>query len=223
MAKRSYRNHLLQSVLKINQFFLVIGTFVESVALILFRSFIRLNLFLISIIGYLISAVQFILKLISSVVFFFLAKLVALIRRINFRYLALIIAGVLVSYTIYSNLEPEKKPLLIYDRSGILLYEKPGNSYKRAPHAVNYVLSELERSHNDIFNYGGTVITTIDVKLQNKIQEKMIEQAQNNFSLVIRQKDGDILSLVGQKKFPKDLKIISKIINSKGKEVYAWQ
>ncbi len=216
MAKKSYRNSLLQSIFKTNQLFLVIGVFIEKVFLIPLQLFIRLNSFLIIIVGYLINGTRFVLNQISAFVF-------GLIRRINFRYLVLILAGVLVSFVIYSNLEPEKKPLLIYDRTGILLYENPGSNYKRAPQAVNYVLSELERSHNNIFNYGGTVVTTIDIKLQNKLQEKMLEQNQNNSSLVIRKKDGAILSLVGQKKLPKNLKIISKIINSKGKEVYAWQ
>lgn len=223
MLKKSYRNTLLQSILKINQFFLAIGTFVKSIVLFPLRLFVLLNIFLVALSGYLINSIRFLLDTISSFVFSLLLQIVSLIRRINFRYLGLIIAGVLVSFAIYSNLEPEKKPLLIYDRSGILLFEKPGSNYKRAPHAVDYVLSELSTSHSDILNYGGTVITTIDIKLQNKTQEKMVEQGQTNFSLVIRKDDGSILSLVGKKQIPKDSRIISKIINSKGKEVYAWQ
>jgi len=81
------------------------------------------------------------------------------------------------------------QPILIYDRNNILLYKtsthslqnssfNSSNEYKRAPYAVDYVLSKIERSYADEMKSGkGLIIkTSIDIEIQNFTQQKIVEQ-----------------------------------------------
>ncbi len=79
--------------------------------------------------------------------------------------------------------------------------------YKRAPHAVDYALGELPKYITNTKNVSGgfLVKTTIDLPLQNYIQQNLLsyitrEQANNINNagvIVIDPRDGSILALVG--------------------------
>ncbi len=87
------------------------------------------------------------------------------------------------------------------------LHVLPQITYKKAPHAVDYVLAKLEEDYRDEIKSGKGLIvyTSIDLKLQNYIQQKILEQVSlyraNNITnaavIVTRPKTGDVLSVVG--------------------------
>lgn len=87
------------------------------------------------------------------------------------------------------------------------LHVLPQITYKRAPHAVDYVLSRLEKEYpKEVHSGKGLIVhTSIDLRLQNYIQEKMIEYMSlykgnhitNGAVLVALPKTGEILSMVG--------------------------
>ncbi|OGC50241.1 hypothetical protein A2716_03465 [candidate division WWE3 bacterium RIFCSPHIGHO2_01_FULL_40_23] len=83
----------------------------------------------------------------------------------------------------------------------------PQSDFIRAPHFVDYVRSELERMYGKRFvSFGGlTVLTTIDLDIQDKAQvivkEEVEKSRQLNVSngalIVLDPKTGEILSMVG--------------------------
>lgn len=83
----------------------------------------------------------------------------------------------------------------------------PQIAYKRAPHAVDYILSQLEEQYgrNDVLRRGVVVHTTIDLRLQNYLQQKVLEQVMsykdktltNAAVIVVHPKTGEIVSMIG--------------------------
>lgn len=87
------------------------------------------------------------------------------------------------------------KSVTLYDRTGTLLYEGPGNPdqnmYKRAPYAVGLVLRNIPLDYQK-------VTTTIDLGLQQTLQAWIIEQAPLHLSVLVTAEaesgDRDILA-----------------------------
>jgi penicillin-binding protein 1C len=83
----------------------------------------------------------------------------------------------------------------------------PQTEYIRAPHFVNYVRNELENMYGKrLVNLGGlTVTTTLDLDLQDNVQETVTTEVRNNSYLnfsngaavVLDSKNAEILAYVG--------------------------
>ncbi|MEK7595186.1 MAG: transglycosylase domain-containing protein [Patescibacteria group bacterium] len=83
--------------------------------------------------------------------------------------------------------------------------------YIRAPHFVDFVRGELERAYGSRYvNFGGlTVITTLDLVTQEKVQEILEEElakienlrVSNGAVVVLSAKTGEIVSMVGSKDY----------------------
>ncbi|MBT6401536.1 penicillin-binding protein [candidate division WWE3 bacterium] len=91
------------------------------------------------------------------------------------------------------------------------LFFAPQTEYIRAPHFVNYVRDQLEEEFGKrLVNLGGlTVTTSLDLDLQDVVQEIVTTEVQNNSHLnfsngaavVLDVRRGEILSYVGSKDF----------------------
>jgi hypothetical protein len=163
------------------------------------------------------------------------AKTTIVLIRTNFRLmkfagLGLITSAVIIAAMIYIPFSDisyflmgsRSGPIQIYDRNGVILYadqdrivDNNEGTYKRAPHAVDYVFSELdERSKKRLFKYGGIVKTTLDVSLQNSIQQELLASAlkHNNYNtfdvavIVIDKQSGEIASMIGSLNYFSDPK-----------------
>lgn len=87
----------------------------------------------------------------------------------------------------------------------------PQLAYKRAPHAVDYVLLELEKKYgrDQVLKHGMVVKTTLDLPLQNYIQKTVLENVAaarwNNLTntgvVVVSPRDGAILAMVGSSNY----------------------
>lgn len=83
----------------------------------------------------------------------------------------------------------------------------PQITYKRAPHAVDYILNELvQKFGEDTLNQGLVVKSSIDLDTQNRFQQMVSEevalhsktfQFSNASALVVTPQDGRIISMVG--------------------------
>lgn len=103
----------------------------------------------------------------------------------------------------------EKKRIITAEEKSRIEKEKliiqPPIVYKRAPHAVDYILQELERKSGDSFRKKDVIVhATIDLSLQNYIQQVVLQvatQQKDNSSniavLAVDNETGEILSMVG--------------------------
>jgi len=83
--------------------------------------------------------------------------------------------------------------------------------YIRAPHFVEYVRDELNNKYGTrMVNFGGmTVTTSLDLKLQDQVQQIIKEEVEksrylditNGAAVVLSPKDGEILAYVGSKDY----------------------
>ncbi|OGC47141.1 hypothetical protein A2886_00645 [candidate division WWE3 bacterium RIFCSPHIGHO2_01_FULL_42_13] len=90
----------------------------------------------------------------------------------------------------------------------------PQTEYIRAPHFVNFIRDQLEHEYGTrLVNLGGlTITTTLDLDLQNKVQDIVTSEVVNNsylnFSngaaLVLDSRNGEVLSYVGSTDFFSD-------------------
>ncbi len=94
----------------------------------------------------------------------------------------------------------------------VVFSQKENSSFIKAPHFVFYVLEELEKKYdsNELRNAGYKIITTLDYKLQEKIQERLTEyvfaqergfKADNAAAVILDVKNGDILTMVGSRDY----------------------
>jgi penicillin-binding protein 1C len=97
----------------------------------------------------------------------------------------------------------------LYDEltTAVLVFA-PQVNYKRAPHAVDFVLAQvLEKAqHDPQFAAGTNIYTTIDLELQNKLQQAVLSEVTKsgkkyNFSnaslLVADPKTGEVRAMIG--------------------------
>ncbi len=87
----------------------------------------------------------------------------------------------------------------------------PQKDFIRAPHFVDFVRLELEKMYGKRYaNYGGlTVVTTLDLDIQDAAQKIISEEVEkskylnisNGASIVLSAKTGEILSMVGSKDY----------------------
>lgn len=132
--------------------------------------------------------------------------------------------------------------LSIFDSHNILLYQSGSQTLRRAPHAVDYVLNFVKHSDLRILEAGGTVQTTIDLSLQNLIQQALLEKVYDANPdreisvLVVDPKSMRIVSFMGsfnyyskkgysldpllKKGLLQELTLISKIQDYEGKTLY---
>ncbi len=123
---------------------------------------------------------------------------------------------------------------------------QPTIAYKRAPHAVDYVLTFLNNRYGtNLYKKGMIVHTTVDLHLQNYLQQQLIDfiakNKQNNATnagvIVIDSQDGSILSMIGSANYfdevngqqnllvayrqvLKEAHIVKDIYDLQGKKIY---
>ena len=70
--------------------------------------------------------------------------------------------------------------------------------YKRAPHAVEYILSTLNKNYpNELLSEGVIVRSTIDIRLQNIIQQLLLEKGIQGAIIVVERNKMEVLAMVG--------------------------
>ena len=98
--------------------------------------------------------------------------------------------------------------VVLFDKDGNLLFKDTVGSmstYKRAPHAVDFVLKELaDKFGENKLREGLEVKTTLDLELQNYVQQVLLERSfgfKENIPesgvIIVRPKDGGVLVIVG--------------------------
>lgn len=143
--------------------------------------------------------------------------------------LVAIILGILsgsILFLFYTHVFAEKpairpETVTLYDRDHILLYEgsleaNANNLYKRAPYAVNLSLRKIYQAYeySKPSNTSPTVVTTIDLPLQNYLQAIILEnqiawQEKNIADVAVVVVDGpgwDVRAAVGSENYFEDPK-----------------
>lgn len=127
-------------------------------------------------------------------------------------------------------------PIMVYDRYGNLLYDSQ-NSYKRAPSAVDHILNLVQEGYNEnILSRGLVVHSTIDLRLQNHVQQILLDWSisdkRNIAVLISNPYDNTVITLInasdyfdqGSKKYAmaeaRNLNIIKEIYDMNKQPIY---